>query len=488
MMEKVLLKQTDTLRQALMRIDSNALGIAFVVDEDGCLVGVLTDGDIRRGLLGGASLEAEVAQVMTRGGKFLELGASRDEALAALNDRIRIVPIVDEKKRPVDFVSMRRLHRIPVAEPDLRGNELNYVTQCLRDGWISSQGAFVRQFETGLAKLVGAPYALATSNGTTALHLALDALGIGPGDEVIVPDLTFAATINAVIYVGATPVLVDVERQTWNMDPIALAAAITERTKAIIVVHLYGMPARMTEVMEITRRHGLRVIEDAAEALGAIYRGHPIGSMGDLAAFSFFGNKLITTGEGGMLVGRDPEVIQRARVLRDHGMDPKKRYWHDVVGYNYRMTNVQAAIGVAQLERVGEFIDRKKAIATHYIRRLEGIPGFIMPPECEGLDNVYWLFSIIIGEDSGVSRDHVMEGLARAGIEARPLFYPMHRMPPYLPYAKERVFPISDWLADNGLSLPSSVGITDAEIDYICDFLHHMVEVRRMVASHCEIS
>lgn len=480
MIDKLLVSSTADLRQALRVIDQNHIGLAFAVDDQGRLAGVITDGDIRRGMLRGETLDSPVSRVMTADCMCLPVSSSRETIAETFSDAITVIPLIDEDMRPVDFASLRRLHQIPVAEPDLSGNEIRYVVECLRDTWISSQGPYVRRFETDFARFVNAPHALATSSGTTALHLALAALDIGPGDEVIVPDLTFAASINAILYTGATPVIVDVEPDTWNLDPKGVEQAITPNTKAVMIVHLYGMPAQIDEIEAITRPRGIYIVEDAAEALGATYKGRHVGTFGDMTAFSFFGNKLITTGEGGMLVARDAELAHKAKVLRDHGMDPKRRYWHESVGFNYRMTNIQAAIGVAQMERVGNFIARKLAIAKRYRANLAGTKGLRLPVESSEAGNVYWLFSLIVEyETLGIDRDELMQGLSRGGIETRPLFHPLHRMPPYRQYGQGRRFPVAEWLADNGMSFPSSVSITDAEIDYICSFLGHVLDVRR---------
>jgi perosamine synthetase len=390
--------------------------------------------------------------------------------------------LLDDQHRPISLATVRRLHQIPVAEPDLGGNELAYVTSCLRDGWISSQGPFVRKFEQEFARRIGVPHAIATSSGTTALHLALLALGIGPGDEVIVPDLTFAASINAVLYCGASPVLVDVDRETWNIDPNAIQEVLTSRTKAIMVVHLYGQPAAMAELAAIAARHGLMIVEDAAEALGATYQGRQVGGFGRAAAFSFYGNKLITTGEGGMVVTLDAAVADRIRVLRDHGMNREKRYWHDVVGYNYRMTNLQAAIGVAQLERIDDFIARKIEIERRYREELAGIPGLVFMRAPQDAASVCWLFSCIVDPElGGRPRDALISDLTEAGIDSRPVFYPLHSMPLYRQYAGNRQLPSAEWLSGNGLSLPSAVNVSNAEIDYVCNVLKRILTKRSQV-------
>ena len=361
---------------------------------------------------------------------------------------------------------------IPVAEPLLTGNELAYVADCVTSSWVSSIGKYIPRFEQEFARFCGTKHGIATSNGTTALHLALVVSGIGQGDEVIVPSLTFVATANAVYYTGAKPIFADSELRTWNMSPDDVARRITPRTKAIIPVHIYGHPVDMDAINAIARQHNLVVIEDAAEAHGAEYKGQRVGKLGRIAAFSFYGNKIVTTGEGGMLTTDDDELAERARWLRDHGMSPTERYWHPVIGYNYRLTNIQAALGVAQMERIEEFIARKRAIATLYNKLLGGMPGIILPPEEAWAKNVYWMYSILIGDAFGLSRDALMAHLKTRGIDSRPFFHPIHIMPPYV---TGQSLPISELLSRQGINLPSSVTVTDHDIHRVVHAIQEAV-------------
>lgn len=468
--ENLLIQQTAKIHDALRVIDRNGLGLAFVVDSDGVLQGVITDGNVRRALMKGSTITDAVASVMTVDCVSLPVSASPQRISEHLNHRIHVIPLLDELGRPVDYASHYRHHRIPVMEPSLTGDELSYVIECLKTNWISSQGPFVKRFEEDFSSYVGAQQAVAVCNGTAALHIAFASLGLKPGDEVIVPDLTFAATINAVLYVGATPVLVDVMRDTWTIDPEDAARRITKRTRAIVPVHLYGQPAEMNEITRIARKHNLYIVEDVAEALGSLYEGEPVGRHSDAAAFSFFGNKIITTGEGGMVTFRDPAVATRARMLRDHGMDPNRRYWHPEVGFNYRLTNLQAAVGVAQLQQIDHFIHRKVEIGRCYRRFLGSTKALRLPVERKGVRNVYWLFSILLDALHGApKRDDLVRGLQASGIETRPVFHPLHVMPPYIPYAGSGEFPNTRWIAENGLSLPSAVTLKESEIEYVCD-------------------
>lgn len=360
---------------------------------------------------------------------------------------------------------------IPVAEPVLSGNELAYVTDCIRSGWVSSIGEYVTRFESDFARFCSAKHGIATSNGTTALHLALVVLGIGPGDQVIVPTLTFIATANAVAYTGATPIFADSEPNTWNLDPNDVARKITSHTRAIIPVHIYGHPADMDAINAIASQHRLAVVEDAAEAHGAEYKGQRVGALGRIAAFSFYGNKIITTGEGGMLTTDDDGLAEKAYWLRDHGMSPTRRYWHPVIGYNYRLTNLQAALGVAQMERVEEFIARKRALAALYSELLKDTPGLSLPPEEPWAKSVYWMFSVLVGDDFGVARDELMARLKAQGIDSRPFFNPIHIMPPY---ATGQTLPVAERLARQGINLPSSTALTDDDVRRVCRAIREM--------------
>ncbi|MEA3369328.1 MAG: DegT/DnrJ/EryC1/StrS family aminotransferase [Candidatus Ratteibacteria bacterium] len=355
---------------------------------------------------------------------------------------------------------------IPVYEPRLSGKEKEYVLDCLKSNWISSIGKYIAKFEDKFSKFCGRKHGVATSNGTTALQLALLVTGVGSGDEVIVPDLTFIASANAVTYTGAKPVFADVEEETWTIDPGEIRKKVNPRTKAIMVVHLYGHPANMDEVRDIARQHKLLLIEDAAEAHGALYKGKKVGSLSDLACFSFYGNKIITTGEGGMIVTNSASLAQKARFLRDHGMSRRKRYWHTAIGYNFRLTNIQAAIGLAQLEKIRETISRKRKIARLYNQYLTGIKELTLPKEASWAKNVYWMYSILINPAFGISRDELGAKLKKSGIDSRPFFFPLHKLPPYRNSDK---YPVAEKLSKAGLNLPSSPALTEPEIKYISE-------------------
>jgi len=357
---------------------------------------------------------------------------------------------------------------IPVAEPLLAGNELEYVTDCVKSGWVSSLGKYVRDFESQFAAYCDTDYGVATFNGTVALHLLAATLNLEAGDEVIMPSLTYVATANAVRYTGATPVFVDSERDTWYIDPDRVAAAITPRTKAIMAVHLYGHPADMDALRAMAEAHNLWLLEDAAEAHGALYKGRPVGGLSDAAIFSFYGNKIITTGEGGIIVTNNQAWAERAFFLENQGRYSDNPYWHPEVAFNYRMTNIQAAIGLAQLERIDEMIAIRRRNAAHYNRRLAGAPGLTLPPEKEWATNVYWMYSVVVENKFGLERDEVRTKLRAAGIDTRPFFYPVHTLPMY---NTSQSLPVAEELGRRGLNLPSGATLTPTQIDFVCDTL-----------------
>jgi perosamine synthetase len=336
--------------------------------------------------------------------------------------------------------------------------------------WISSSGEYIERFEKEFSKYSDCKFGSAVSNGTVALHLALVTLGIGKGDEVIVPDLTYAATINTVLHANATPVIVDVEDNSWCINPKEIENAITPKTKAIIPVHIYGQVCDMKGIIKIAKKHNLKVIEDCAEAHGAMYEGQKVGSFGDIGCFSFFGNKVITTGEGGMCVTNNQELDDKMRVLRDHGMSKTKRYWHDVVGYNYRMTNLQAAIGLAQLERIEEIHKNRREYENNY-KNLLSSNKFLFQNDIKNRTRITWLVSVLLAED--VDRDDFIQKLKDKGIDARTFFYPLSDMEIYNDFCKNET-PIAHKLSRIGLNLPtyeSLISIKDIKI-ILKDFVH----------------
>jgi perosamine synthetase len=384
---------------------------------------------------------------------------------------------------------------IPVNEPLLAKNTLSYVSDCITSGWISSAGAYIQKFETAFAAYIGVKHAVTTTSGTTALHLALAAAGIGTGDEVIIPDLTMIAVPYAVVYTGAKPVFIDVDRTMFNMDPERLCEFLTggcrydgkkkalvnkrtgSRVRAVLPVHLYGHPCPMNEILSLARKYGLLVIEDAAEAHGALYfpdgeraKAVKAGAIGDVGCFSFYANKIVTTGEGGMVVTNDDKVAERARRFKDLAHSPRKRFLHTDLAFNYRMTNVQAAIGLAQLEEIETSIAIKQKMAAAYKKHLSRIPGLTLPEEKPWARNVYWMYAVLIGKEFGLSRDEVMRRLLEAGVDTRSFFIPVHEQPVFAKDSAYRglSFPVSRELSKKGLYLPSGLALTMTQIDEVC--------------------
>lgn len=479
-LEEMFVHIDSDLRKVLEILDLNAQGIVFVVEKDNYFLGVITDGDILRSFLKGNNLSSPLRDIYNANSFFLPVNTNNDIIQENLSEKIRHIPLLNEQGQVVNYASKNHLHRIPVQEPLLGGNELKYVTECIKTNWISSQGSFVRKFEQQLSEFCQVPYSLAVSNGTVALHLALLALDIGPGNEVIVPDFTFAASINAIIHAGATPVLVDVHHDTWTIDPDCIAKAITKKTKAIMPVHIYGHPCHMDEIIKIAKANNLLIIEDCAEALGSTYKGQPVGSFGDAAAFSFFGNKVITTGEGGMVLFSDSAVYEKAFIFRDHGMSKGMRYWHEVVGYNYRMTNLQAAVGVAQMEQFDRLHQLRKRNYAIYNENLKSLAYLHLQQIQDWAESSYWLYTLLIDRCSSFNRDELIIKLQKNGIETRPTFFAMHMLPAYQKFKIHSEYTVSQRISDTGISLPSSTSLAEIEIIDICNKINSFYIIKSM--------
>lgn len=358
---------------------------------------------------------------------------------------------------------------IPLCIPEMVGNEWKYIKECLDTNWVSSVGSYVNKFEEDFANYLNVKKAVVTMNGTAALELALRTLGIGEGDEVIVSSLTFISPVNTINYVGAKPVFVDVCRDTYVMDADKIEELITEKTKAIMPVHIYGHPVDMDKIMEMSKKYNLHVIEDATESLGSLYKGKALGTIGDFGCFSFNGNKIITTGAGGMLATNNDYLAEKAKFLSTQAkiVTDNKAFYHPEVGHNFRMPNVLAAMGCAQLECIDEYIKAKRDHAFYYNEILNNIKGITTPVEKDHCKNVFWLYSILIEEEYKFSRDEVIKRLWEAGIEARPFFLPVHEMPPYEKCVHGGMKNTKE-LAEKGINLPSSVSLTKEEIEKIC--------------------
>lgn len=452
-----------TLHDVLNIIKANGKRIVFILDAKRRLRGVLTDGDIRKYLLRGYGMDTRADKVMNR--RFVYAYTTDDPVsiIKKTKSEVSIIPLVDKNFVYVNYFEYSFNLNIPVAIPELNGNEMKYLVDAFLSSWISSTGAYIGKFEHAFEQFCGCKYAISTSNGTTALHLALLALGIGKGDEVIVPDLTFAATINAVLYVHATPKIVDIDPVSWCIDPKQIEKAVTKKTKAIIPVHLYGQPCDMSAIMKIGRKHHLRVIEDCAEAHGARYAGKRVGSLGDIGCFSFYGNKVITTGEGGMCVTQSKRLQERIQLFKNHGMSVTQKYRHSVVGYNYRTTNLQAAIGLAQMENVEEILKRRHHIELEYRRMLSDIP--FLEFQCNdlpGSQKITWLVSALIKQHK---RKAVLNILTKHKIDARPFFYPLSMMPIYKKYTVSNT--VSRKISAMGINLPTNSSVNEEIIQKV---------------------
>lgn len=378
---------------------------------------------------------------------------------------------LSEKEYFMDFV--------PVNEPLLNGNEKKYLCECIDTGWISSEGPFVKEFEQQMGAATGRKYGIAVSNGTAALEVAVQALGIKAGDEVIMPTFTIISCAMAVTKLGAVPVLIDSDLDTWNMEAEEIEARITPRTKAIMMVHLYGLPVEVDKILALADKYNLKVIEDAAEMHGQTYRGKPCGSFGDISTFSFYPNKHITTGEGGMVVTDDEELAERCRSIRNLCFRPDVRYVHDEISDNYRFTNLQAAVGLAQLERLDEFIERKKAMGQYYTERLQGIEGLQLPVSRTAYaENIYWVYGLVLGQGIRTDNRLVQKLLAERGIGSRTFFWCMHEQPVYQNrglFAGE-TYPGAEYLARKGFYIPSGLALTQEQMDRVITALRDVME------------
>ena len=378
------------------------------------------------------------------------------------------------------------MDHIPVNEPLLGSRELEYVSECVRTGWISSAGRFIEEFEQKWASYCGRRYGIAVSNGTVALQVSAACLGLKPGDEVIMPTFTIISCALAVIYNGGVPVLVDCDPRTWCMDVNQIEAKITARTRAIMPVHIYGHPVDMDPILELAEKHGLAIIEDAAEVHGAEYLAgrdtiHPAwrrcGSFGTLSCFSFYANKLITTGEGGMVLTDDPALAEKARSMRNLCFQAERRFHHEELGFNFRLTNLQAALGLAQLERFEEIVARKRWIGQEYNRRLAGLKGLQLPVEEPWARNVYWMYGVVLSEETGMDATIFAQRLKQHGIETRPFFLGLHEQPVFHQrglFVQER-FPVTERIARQGLYFPSGLALTAEQLDEVCAAVHEVL-------------
>jgi len=367
---------------------------------------------------------------------------------------------------------------IPVSTPSLNGDDAEAVAQAIREGWISSEGPQVKEFEEKFARLIGVKHGIAVANGTAALDIAIEALGVGPGDEVILPSFTIVSCLNQILRSGATPVFVDALPDTWNLDPEGVEAAITTQTKAIIVVHIYGLPADVDRVKTLADAHAIPLIEDSAEAHGQHLEGSALGSFGTLSTFSFYSNKLITTGEGGMILSNDDDLAARARELRNLSFNPEQRFVHHTIGWNYRLTAMQAALGLSQMARMKTLLSDKQGIGRHYQQLLAEVKELTLPlAKYRGSENVYWVFGVVLAPDSSTNARTVMAELHERGIGTRPFFYPLHKQPVLQRFgmASSLTLPVAEWLGAKGFYLPNGADSTPEKREYVAQVLKEIV-------------
>ena len=465
--DRLLCKADVTIEEALKKIDENTKGTVFIIDDDLKLCGVITDGDIRRGLLAGYGLGEPITSIVKKEFVFAKETDGKECIFQKFNQKVKIVPIVDNNMRVVDYSEYRSDGHISLAIPQLNGNEYKYLMDAFFSTWISSSGKYIDLFENSFSSYCGVKYGVSTSNGTNALHLALVSLGIGDGDEVIVPNLTFAATINSVLYTGATPVIVDVEEDSWCIDPNCIENSVSKKTKAIIPVHLYGQPCDMGRINEIANKYGLFVVEDCAEAHGAEWNGYKVGSMSDVSCFSFFGNKIITTGEGGMCLTNNKELRDKMRLYRDHGMSKDIKYHHEVIGYNYRMTNIQAAIGTAQVERIDDILEWREKLEDTYRKVFSQDSRMVFQRrDLKKRKRVTWLMNVLVSENV---KDRVVKELRSHDVDVRPFFEPLSQMEIYKKYAKN--CPISEKLSKKGITLPTTNEMNEEKVSRIYEII-----------------
>ncbi len=464
-MNNLLVDKNKNLKSIILQLEKNANGLVFIVDKKNKLVGVFSDGDLRRLLLKrNISLNTKISKVMNKKFIYAYSTWNKEKIIATFNkygEKIKILPLLSKHKIIQDYVSNKRLSFIPIFSPSLNGNELEYVTNCIKTNWISSKGSYVTAFEKKIAKIHKLNYALSVSNGTVAIQLAIKSLNLKKNDEIIVPNLTFAAVANSVINAGCIPRFVDINHETWNIDENKIKKAINKKTRAILIVHTYGNPCNVTKISKIAKENNLFLIEDCAESIGAKHRNKLTGTFGDCSTFSFYGNKTFTTGEGGMILFKNRRYFEFAKILRDHGMSLKKRYYHDFVGHNFRLTNLQSAIGLAQLERFKSINKIKKTIAKRYISGLIKINCLKFQKTLDKCEHSFWAFPLVL--KTKIHKQIIEKKLNEYGIETRNFFYPLNIQKPYKKYSKNKNYHLSEDISERGLCLPTFIGLKEYE-------------------------
>lgn len=478
--ESVLVPPDASLRKVLSVIDQSGLGVALVVNQERQLLGLVTDGDLRRALLRGHGLEASVQEVMNREPVTAAEGTAKEGIFAMMNYVIRHIPVVDERRRVRDLVCFGDLSKkIPWALPFIGEEEENEVADTVRSTWVT-MGPKVERLEREVAAYIGVKHAVAVSSGTAALDVALKALGIGPGDEVIVPALTYIATANAVMYQHATPVLADIDPRTFNIDPNDVMKRITPKTKCIVPIDYGGQAADYEALIDIAEKYGLLIVEDGAESLGGQHKGRKLCSFGAVSTVSFHAAKVITSVEGGMVLTDDPHLAERARIIRNQGEDPVNKYCHTLLGHNYRMTDLHAAIGIAQFRRLDDVLRKRAEIADYYTEQLRELEGIITLPYVDAANRHAWFFYPVLVKN----REVIVQYLAEKGIDTRiawPL--PIHKQPIYRNLLGQVHCPVAERIADSILNLPLYYEMTEEELRYVVIHFKDAV-TRTRVARH----
>ena len=461
--------------QALSSINDTA-GKGLIVLDMNSPVGFINDGDIRRLILNGGKLTDNVSKAMSKEYIKTKKRPSYSEATKLLNNGIKLIPLVSDKNEVLDIIDIMSIIRIPIHDPRLVGNELKYLLNCIETNWISSQGSYVVDFENLFSKLHNSFYTTSTSSGTSALELAFRAVKSKKDGYVLVPDLTFGATINAVVNAGLTPLICPIKQDDFSIDLSKISKEILENTAAICVVHLYGSAVCMEKIMQLKEKYNFFVVEDCAEALGSNLNGKRVGTFGDIATFSFFGNKLITTGEGGMLITKNESLFEFINLIKNHGMSSKKRYWHEVVGTNARMTNIQAAIGLGQLEKLETVVEKKRNIHNIYYERLQNSKDKLKVwHEYLNIYSSYWLNLVIFKDKKNIPK--LIKESKKMHIDLRRCFYPMHYLPAFKHYSKSNLdYSDSIYLYDHILCLPSGLNLENDQILAVCKFIESALE------------
>ncbi len=476
-LDKFIITLPKGLKDILKKININEQGVIFIVNENLKLIGSISDGDIRRSILEGKKITEIVnieSSLVNKNFVSVKYNSNIEQITVKLDKevngkKIKCLPLVDDDGKILDIATKERIKSFPLSNLKINEEAINNVLEALTSGWLSSKGIYISKFEELFSNYLGGGTAVAVSSGTSALELGLKSLGIGIGDEVLVPDFTFAASINAIINTGATPVIVDVEKETWTIDINEIEEKITDKTKAILPVHVYGQPCRIDEILSIAKAKKLFVIEDCAESLGAKYKNRLVGLDFDCSCHSFFANKTITTGEGGMVVYQDPNIAAKARKIMNHGMSEKYKYQHDMVGSNYRMTNLQAAVGVAEIKNVESYLKERKKIFEIYDNQLSDFSNIGLLPKNNWSENSLWLYTILLKDFSAKERNDLIKRLSKRGIECRPGFTSLSKMKPFGIYADKKL-EVSNYLSDKSISLPSSK-LTDKDQEFILETL-----------------